>query len=74
MMETFEELAIADVAGYLYEFLKYFDGMETVYASIDLKLSEWESKASKREEIVNEIKESYVSAGNKNQPLMFTTG
>lgn len=74
MMETFEQLAISDVAGYLYQYLKYFDGLETVYATIDLKMSEWENIASKREDIVNKLEESYVSAANKNQPLMFTTG
>ena len=35
MMETFEDLAMADVARFLYENLKYYDGIETVYANID---------------------------------------
>lgn len=72
MMETFEELATADVARFLYENLKYFDGLETVYANIDLKMGDLETKASKRDDIVQELKENYVSAANKNQPLMFT--
>lgn len=71
-METFEGLAQADVAKFLYSGLKYFDGLETVYANIDLKLSDLENEASKREEIVNTLRDGYVSAANKNQPIMFT--
>lgn len=72
MMEIFEELAEADVAKFLYEELKYYDGLETVYANMDLKLQDLESKASKREEIVQRLDETHVSAANKNQPLIFT--
>lgn len=72
MMETFEELAEVDIATFLYENLKYYDGLETVYANIDLKLGELENKASKRDDVVQKLNESYVSAANKNQPLMFT--
>jgi hypothetical protein len=72
MMETFEELAEADVARFLYEELKYFDGLETVYTNIDLKMSDLESKASKRDDIVQRLDESHVSAANAHQPLMFT--
>ncbi len=71
-METFEALAQADIANFLYKNLKYFDGMETVYANVDLKLQDLETEAGKREEILNYIKDSYVSASNKNQPIMFT--
>lgn len=72
MMEIFEELAEADVARFLYEELKYFDGLETVFANIDMKISDLEGKASRREEIVQRLDEAHVSAANKNQPLMFT--
>ena len=72
MMETFEKLAEADVARFLYENLKYYDGLETVHASIDLKMSDLESKAAAREDVVNELKENYVSAANKHQPIMYT--
>lgn len=71
MMETFEKLAEADVARFLYENLKYYEGLETVYANIDMKLSDLQDKASKREEIEQLLDESHVSAANKNQPLMF---
>lgn len=72
MMETFEELATADIAEYLYQNLKYYDGLETVYANIDMKIADLQERASKREEIVSRLEESYVSAANSKQPLMFT--
>ena len=72
MMEIFEDLAQADVATFLYQELKYYDGLETVYANIDLKLNDLADAASKRSDIVSQLEESYVSAANKNQPIMFT--
>lgn len=71
MMETFEQLAEADVAKFLYENLKYYEGLETVYANIDLKLSDLQDKASKRDDIVQLLDESHVSAANSKQPMMF---
>ena len=71
-METFEALAQADVANFLYKQLKYFDQLETVSVTIDLKLQDLETEAGKREEVLNYIKESYVSASNKNQPYILT--
>lgn len=70
MMETFENLAQADVAKFLYENLKYFDGLETVYANMDIKLSDLENEANKRDEIVEKLDEAHVSAANPNQPLI----
>lgn len=72
MMETFERLATADVAIFLYEELKYFDGLETVYANMELKLQDLEQKASTRDEIVQYLDDTHVSAANSKQPLMFT--
>lgn len=72
IMEIFEDLVKADIASYLYNELKYYDGLDTVYGSIDLKLSDLEQQANKREEIINKLEESYISASNENQPLMFT--
>lgn len=71
-MELFENLAIADVATYLYGELKYFDGdaLETVFARTDMKLSDIQEKANTREQIISEMKESYVSAANGNQPMI----
>lgn len=71
-MELFEKLAIVDVAAYLFNELKYYDGVDTVFASTDLKLSDLENKANTRDEIVEKLNESYVSAANFNQPVMMT--
>lgn len=72
MMETFEKLAMADVATFLYEELKYYDNLEAVFINTDLKLSDLKDQADKREDVVNTLQESYVSASNKNQPLILT--
>ena len=68
-MEIFEELAKADVAVFLYEYLKHYDGLETVFANVDLKLSSIETAANKRDDIVTQLKESYVSSSNDAQPI-----
>ena len=70
MMETFEQLAQADVAKFLYENLKYFDGLETIYASMDIKLGDLENEAGKRDDIVEKLDEAHVTAANKNQPFI----
>ena len=71
-METFESLAQSDVARLLYMNLRYVDGLETVYLNIDLKLNELEQEANKREGIIDEIKQSYVSASNDAIPYIMT--
>ena len=71
-METFEQLAQADVATFLYKNLMHYDGLETVYANIDLKINELEQEASKRETIIEKLNDSYVSASNDNIPYMLT--
>ena len=70
-MNTFEDLATADVATALSAYLRHYDGLETVFASVDLKLSDIENWSNRREDIINTLKESYVSAANENQPLMY---
>lgn len=71
-METFERLAQCDVARFLWENLKYYDGLETVFLNIDLKLSELEQEASKREDIVEKLENSYVSTSNEAMPYILT--
>lgn len=70
-METFESLAQADIAGFVYNGLKMYQDLQTVHATINLRLDELQAEYSKRDEIINYIKESYVTASNKNQPYMF---
>jgi hypothetical protein len=71
-METFEELAVSDVATFLYEQLKMYDNLETTFSNIDLKLASLEEKARQREQIKEKLENSYVSAANRNQPIMLT--
>ena len=70
-MDTFESLAQADVAGFLYNKLRMFQDLQTVFATVNIHLDDIQAEYQKRDEIMNYIKESYVSASNKNQPLMF---
>ncbi|MBR6289413.1 MAG: hypothetical protein IKR19_08760 [Acholeplasmatales bacterium] len=72
MMETFENLATCDVASFLYNELKYFDNLETIYVNIDLKLETLQDWANKRDNVMEEIKNAYVSAANWNQPMIMT--
>lgn len=71
-METFEALAQADIARYLYMNLRYYDGLDTIYVNIDLKLNELQDEAGKRDNIIEDIKNSYVSASNDNIPYIMT--
>lgn len=71
-METFEKLAQADIATFLYQYLKHYDGIDTVFATTDLKLASIEEEANKREDIVQKLEDNYVSAANRNQPVFYT--
>lgn len=71
-METFEALAQADVANLLFMNLRYFDNLDTIFVNVDMKLSDIEQQASRRTEIIEEIKQSYVSASNDNIPYIMT--
>lgn len=71
-MEIFESLAQADIANFLWKNLRYFDNLETIYVNIDLKLSELQDEAQKRDQIIDEIKNSYVSPANDNIPYIWT--
>lgn len=72
MMEIFESLAQSDIANFIYQDLKYYEGLNTATAQFDLKLDDLRSWADKRDDIINTIKESYVSASNQYQPMIFT--
>lgn len=70
MMETFEKLAIADVASYLYEYLKYYDGVDTVFANVDFKIDSLSNRAQTRDDVVQELKDAYVSFSNSGQTVV----
>jgi hypothetical protein len=69
-METFEELAKADVAEFLSSNLRFWDQMDTVFATIDMKLGDIDNAASKRDQIIEKLESSYVTAANDSIPFM----
>ena len=71
-METFERLALADVATFLYEYLKHYDGLETVFANVNLQLDTISRKAEERDNVIEEMKNAYVGAANDYAPLIMT--
>ena len=52
-------------------YLKYYDNVDTVYATTDLRLNRLEEIANRRDEVIEELKSGYVNPANKNQPVMF---
>ena len=72
MMETFERLAQADVAGFLYQQLKYYDGTDTAFINIDLKLDVLQEWYNRREDIIRELDEAHTTTANENQPCIIT--
>ena len=59
-MEKFEQLCQADIAAFLSSNLRYWEGLETVFTTLDLKLSYLESEAGKRDGIIDYLEQSYV--------------
>ena len=72
MMEIFEQLAKADVATFIYNNLKYYDGSDTVYQNLDLKLDLVQEWANKRQDIIEKMDAEYVTTANAEEPMMFT--
>jgi magnesium-transporting ATPase (P-type) len=71
-METFESLAQADVARFLYMNLRYYDNLDTIYINIDLKLSELEQEGNKRDQIIDDMKNAYTLAASDTTPLIWS--
>lgn len=71
-MEVFERLATADIANFLYQNLKYFDGLESAYINIDMKLNELNDVANKRDSIIEELDNAHVSMANDNLIAIMT--
>lgn len=71
-MKAFTDLATADVASYLYEYLKYWDGLPTLFSDVDLKLDSLRAYGDGRDAIYADLDDKHVTAANANQPLIFT--
>ena len=72
MMNKFEELCTSDIANFLYMNLRYYDGLDTIYINLDLKLSELQEFANKRDNIIEELDNAHVSASNWEAPMIWT--
>lgn len=71
-METFEQLAELDIKIFLYSNLKYFDNLESVFGTVNLRLDEFQNAADDRRNLIEKLNDSYVSADNTNQPVFIT--
>lgn len=72
MMDTFTELAMADIAIPILNELRYYDNFDTQFATLNLVLTQLEEAAGARPEIINKLKEASVSASNSEIPLLMT--
>ena len=65
MSEDFDDLACCDIALFLYNQLKFFDGIETVFTNVDLHMDELRDWMGRRPDVVQKLRDNNVSAGNK---------
>lgn len=72
MMESFEQLAQADIATFLYQQLKYYDNQDTVYMQLDLKLETLQEWANKRDDIIRQLDEAHTTTANEGGSLIMT--
>ena len=71
-MTFLEDLAQSDIANFLWKNLRYYDGLDTIYVNIDLKLSELQEEAQKRDQLMETLRESYVSSANDAASLIWS--
>lgn len=69
-MEIFEQLAVCDVAIYLYNQLKYYNNINTTYATSELQIDILQDYANRRDDVVQQLRDGYVSFANKYQPMI----
>lgn len=73
MMEGgFFDLCKADVATAIYQVLKYYDGMDTVWSSLSLQLDTLQTWTEKRADIIEKFKEAAVTTANENAHIIIT--
>jgi len=54
MEESFYELAVLDVEDMLYQVMKHYSNINSVYGNIELKLDEWGNASSERKQLLDE--------------------
>jgi hypothetical protein len=64
MSEDFDDLACCDIALFLYNQLKFFDGIETVFTNVDLHMDELRDWAGKRADVIQRLRDNNVSASS----------
>lgn len=62
---SFYKLALLDFQCFLYNSLKYFDGIESAHGTINLRTSEWESAFDKREDLLARWDDTYHLDGQQ---------
>ena len=72
MMTIFEDLCTSDVALWLSQCLKYFDNLDAVFGTVDLKLDAINSWADKRNELIEKLDTEHVSTANEASNLIIT--
>jgi len=72
MMETFIKICMCDVATLIYGNIKYYDGLDAVYATLDLKLDTLQEWANRRDDIIREYDEAHTTTANDSAPIMIT--
>ena len=70
MMETFMKLAKADIAIAIWNVLKYYDNMDTAYATLALQLDTLQEVANSRSDVIRELDEAHVSTANEHSPMI----
>lgn len=58
--ESFYRLAVLDIKAGLYQTVKHYDGIETSYGRIELKIDDWQNARQEREDILKEWDDIYL--------------
>ena len=72
MYETWIKICMVDVSDHILQYIKYHDGQDTVYGSIDLKLDRLNEWSNKRDDVINEYKEATTTTANEALPIIMT--
>lgn len=58
--ESFFKLAELDIKAGLYNTVKHYDGIETSYGRIELKIDDWQNARQERDDMIKDWDESYL--------------